>query len=208
MKTNKMGIALIFLFVFWGNLFAQENFSERIYSSYEKEIYISRNGYNIYIVRDLYRDDRLRYIYVLTIELDDNKYLNFRYSPRGGSYAIDYITDFKIERGTLYMKFISSYQGDYTDGNELNISGDFDNFEVSEQINIYFGSGGEKRYGMIFEDSVYYQYVFGAPNFKAPLLCYIIDGYISLGNERYLIPSGALRAIQDFALIMDVIGLR
>jgi hypothetical protein len=207
MKTNKMGIVLIFLVVSWGKLFAQENFSEIIYSSCEKEIYISRNGYNIYIVRDLYRDDRLRDIYVLTIELDYNKYLNFRYSPRSGVYAIDYITDFKIERDILYMKFISSYQGEYPKDKEINISSDFDNFEFDEQINTYFGRS-EKRYGIIWEGPNYYQYVFEGLNFQAILLCYIIDGYIGLGNERYLIPSEALRSIQDFALIMDAIGLR
>jgi hypothetical protein len=204
MKTNKMGIVVVFLFVFWAKLFAQENFSERIYASFEKEIYITRNGYNIYRVWDIYRDNRYKDIYVLTIELDYNKYLNFRYT--NGVYAIDYITDSKIENDILHMKFISGYQGQYTKGNELNISGDFDNFEFDEQINIYFGRG-EKKYGIIWEDPVYYQYVFGGPNFQAILLCYIIDGYIVLGNEKYLIPSDALRAIQDFALIMDVIGL-
>jgi hypothetical protein len=204
MKINKMGIVLIFLFVFLGKLFAQENFSEKIYSSYEKEIYISRDGYNIYIVRNIYRDDRsYRDIYVLTIELDYNEYLNFRYSPRGGVYAIDYITHSKIERGTLYMKFISSYQDEYTRDNELNISSDFDNFEFDEQINIYFGRG-EKRYGVIYEEPVYYQYVLGGPNSQAIFLRYIIDGYIVLGNEKHVIPSDALRSIQDFALIMDV----
>jgi hypothetical protein len=128
MKTNKMGIVLIFLFVLWSNLFAQENFSEKIYSSFEKEIYISRDGYNIYKVWDIYKDDKFRDIYALTIELDSNKYLNFRYSPRSGVYAIDYITDSKIESGILYMKFTSSYQGGYMNSNEINKSSDFENF--------------------------------------------------------------------------------
>jgi hypothetical protein len=212
MKKNKPTIGFIYLICMMlipNKIFSQTYFSENMYPV--KDIIVSRNGFNIYEVREIFEDNPDRSIYVLTIELENNIYLNFRYD--NGVYAIDFITTYKIENAVLNMKFISDFQTWYTEGNELNITSDFNGFEYAEHINTVNGRS-VKKYGISnfnrldsFDATEYFQYVFAGPNNKAILLCYIIDGYISLNNEKYTIPAESLSAIQDFALIMEVVGL-